>query len=403
MRTIAPLILVVTIAWLSDPASAEPYTLIVPVSATADIYNNDNAPNAIDGDTRTIWQARTDPPYGDGADITFDLGRVMQVVGFQETSGPYPTNPFIAYVSIDAENFTEVVSGTLTQWEFGTHLFEAPKDARYVRLFLARTDATGWGELAEFRVFVPTPIRVGVDIKPDSCPNPINFKSKGVLSVAILGTEDFDVSEVDIASIRLEEAAPLGSAIGDVSSPPLDQQNACNCSSEVEDGFNDLTLRFDAQEVLGGLGEVADAERLVLTLRGELSGRRPIEGEDCITTILSNRSYNRRIIECLCADQWENGIGGSDIRTLGDMGLACSASSSPDTVSAVYKINVPYQGLVYRLLAGEFSAGTGSCEDATLWDRGGNIESITIESAILPGDLTACRDYLVDLGCDFGN
>jgi len=41
-------------------------------------------------------------------------------------------------------------------------------------------------------MFTPT-IEVPVDIKPTSCPNPLNVKSRGVLPVAILGTADFDV------------------------------------------------------------------------------------------------------------------------------------------------------------------------------------------------------------------
>ena len=33
-----------------------------------------------------------------------------------------------------------------------------------------------------------------VDIKPGTCPNPLNLSSRGVLAVGILGTDDFDVS-----------------------------------------------------------------------------------------------------------------------------------------------------------------------------------------------------------------
>lgn len=43
---------------------------------------------------------------------------------------------------------------------------------------------------------------VPIDIKPQSCPNPINVKSRGVLPVAILGTAEFDVTTIDPASIR---------------------------------------------------------------------------------------------------------------------------------------------------------------------------------------------------------
>jgi len=286
----------IAIVGLANLASAETFTLIVPVSATADI-NNADAPNTIDDNPNeftnpTYWQAATDPPYGDGEDITFDLGQVMQVVGFRETSGPFPGNPFLAYVSTDGENFTQVVSGNLTQDEFGVHLFETPGDVRYFRLFLERTDATGYGELADFRALAPAEISVNIDIKPQACPNPLNIKSKGVLPVAILGTENFDVTEVDIASIRLVGVAPIRSSIEDVSTPLLEKQDECDCISEGEDGIDDLTLKFDTQEIVSALGEVADGDELVLTLTGELSDGTPIEGEDCII-ILSKGKGNK--------------------------------------------------------------------------------------------------------------
>ena len=40
-------------------------------------------------------------------------------------------------------------------------------------------------------------INANVDIKPKFCPNPFNIASNGFLTVAILGTEDFDVYEID--------------------------------------------------------------------------------------------------------------------------------------------------------------------------------------------------------------
>ena len=40
-------------------------------------------------------------------------------------------------------------------------------------------------------------LQVPIDIKPGSCPNPINVKSKGVLPVAVVGNSSFDVTQVD--------------------------------------------------------------------------------------------------------------------------------------------------------------------------------------------------------------
>jgi len=125
------------------------------------------------------------------------------------------------------------------------------------------------------------PIQVSVDIKPQSCPNPLNIKSKGVLPVAILGSEDFDVTTIDIASIRLADVAPIRSSCEDVATPVPDT-NDCNCTEEGADGYLDLTLKFKTQEIVQALGEVVNGEVLFLTLTVELSDGTSIEGADCI-------------------------------------------------------------------------------------------------------------------------
>jgi hypothetical protein len=82
--------------------------------------------------------------------IKFDLGEIRQVNGFRETSGNWPANPYDLYVSSDDVLYTEISLGSLTQYVLGEHLFITPMDVRYFKLFLQRTDSTGYGELAEF-------------------------------------------------------------------------------------------------------------------------------------------------------------------------------------------------------------------------------------------------------------
>jgi uncharacterized repeat protein (TIGR01451 family) len=131
----------------------------------------------------------------------------------------------------------------------------------------------------------PPLIPVYMDIKPQSCPNPLNINSQGVLPVAVLGTEDFDVSTIDLESITLAGVAPIRSSVEDVSTPIVDRQDVCDCTTEGGDGFADLTLKFDTQEIVAALGEVTDGDELVLTLTGELLDGTPIEGEDCIVVL----------------------------------------------------------------------------------------------------------------------
>jgi hypothetical protein len=130
--------------------------------------------------------------------------------------------------------------------------------------------------------FVPKPpLLVNIDIKPQSCPNPITVKSKGVLPVVILGTDIFDVNNIDPNSILLEGVAPIRSSLKDVTAPNTDP-NECSCTIGYPDGYVDLTLKFNTQEVVDVLGEVFDGEIWMLYLTGILRDDTEIEGSDCI-------------------------------------------------------------------------------------------------------------------------
>ncbi len=133
-------------------------------------------------------------------------------------------------------------------------------------------------------------IEVSVDIKPGSCPNPLSLTSKGVLTVAILGTEDFDVAAIDPATIRLsreeieEEVSPIRWAYEDVATPF--EGELYDCHDLDGDGYLDLTLKFDTQELVEIL-VLADFEEqtIPLVLTGNLKeeeDRIPIRGSDCV-------------------------------------------------------------------------------------------------------------------------
>jgi len=142
-----------------------------------------------------------------------------------------------------------------------------------------------------YEAFEPALV-VAVDIKPTSCPNPLNLKSKGVLPVAILGSEELDVNTIDTASIRLAGIAPIRSSYEDAAAPVLDA-NDCNCTTVGSDGYTDLTLKFKTQEIVEAIGEVGHGDVLTLELTGVLFGERPIEGADCIVIRGKFKPVNR--------------------------------------------------------------------------------------------------------------
>jgi hypothetical protein len=104
--------------------------------------------------------------------------------------------------------------------------------------------------------FTVEPLEVPIDIKPNSCPNPLNTKSKGVTPVAILGTVDFDVTEIDPSTITLAGVSPISLSwnLEDVATPfePYTGKDNCDlhCNTLGPDGFLDLTLKFDTPELL---------------------------------------------------------------------------------------------------------------------------------------------------------
>ncbi len=150
-------------------------------------------------------------------------------------------------------------------------------------IHLKVTDSQGQSDVADSTlIIVPKPaLEVAVDIKPGSCPNPLNVKSSGVLPIAILGTEDYDVITIDPTSIRLAGIEPLRSGYEDVATPVSDS-NDCNCTTEGPDGFLDLTLKFETQKIVEAIGDVNDGDVLTLELTGVLYDETPIEGADCI-------------------------------------------------------------------------------------------------------------------------
>jgi hypothetical protein len=129
----------------------------------------------------------------------------------------------------------------------------------------------------------PSVMQVKIDVKPLSCPNPLNIGDNGVLPVAILGTDALDVTQIDVATIELEGIAPLWYSLEDVTAPFTEAQNDClDCSSAGSDGRVDLTLKFNNQSIASSLGNIIKGQCRELKLTGSLYDGTPIEGKDMV-------------------------------------------------------------------------------------------------------------------------
>lgn len=138
---------------------------------------------------------------------------------------------------------------------------------------------------------------ISIDIKPGSCPNPINLKEKGVVSIAVLGSDKFNTTDIDPSSVSIgrvgieEVAVPsIRWSLEDVATPFPGEP--CACHDLIGDGILDLVLKFEAQSLVGTLeldGVVGGEIPLRLTGRiEEESGGKRFKGEDCIK-VLENK------------------------------------------------------------------------------------------------------------------
>ncbi len=140
----------------------------------------------------------------------------------------------------------------------------------------------------------PPPIHAALDVQPGRCPNEIVVKPKnpgahndesmagGVLHAALLGRTGFDVTQVDVSTVRLAGAEPVMKAdYRDVGSEPT-RERECVCPGEKPDGKMDLVLKFREREVVAGLGPATDGEEKIVTITGKMRDGRDFSAADCV-------------------------------------------------------------------------------------------------------------------------
>ena len=110
------------------------------------------------------------------------------------------------------------------------------------------------------------------------------MKAKGVLPVAILGSDDCDVTQIDVSSLTLAGVAPIEemTGYGDVAAPLYDPTEECECTTAGPDGIMDLTLKFNRKAIAEALGDVEDGQVVPLTINGVLFNGLELTGTDCI-------------------------------------------------------------------------------------------------------------------------
>jgi hypothetical protein len=138
-----------------------------------------------------------------------------------------------------------------------------------------------------------------LDIKPGSCPNSFNRRSRGVLPVALVGDTDFDVLDVDVTTLALSRLDGVGGSveplngppgpgieIADVASPFDGDVESCECHEVEGDGIDDISMKFRTQELVDVLmlGDRDPGELVPLVLSGQANGI-DFTATDCIRLV----------------------------------------------------------------------------------------------------------------------
>ena len=109
-----------------------------------------------------------------------------------------------------------------------------------------------------------------IDIRPGGYPNPVNLRSEGLVPVALLGSETFDVYSVDLSTVRFH---PMGRC-----------EQAATAVKHVftdvnKDGYGDILFHFVTGEVGFQAGDTAAC------LHGDLTGGQHFCGHDAIVVV----------------------------------------------------------------------------------------------------------------------
>jgi hypothetical protein len=245
---------------------ATPLFAYLIVTGEADVYADNpdiyDGLLAMPGSTVNIYSgeigdgAATGITVSAGADVTvhgtdFALENVSGTAAFDDPENPTQIIPESGWLGILTGTYGE------EQGSGPINLFFQSDDP----ITLVNTGGAG-----------PTPI--DIDIKPGSCPNPINPGSNGLIPVVIFTTDIFDAADVDPGTVTLNGA--------EVAVRGKSEKLMAHLEDVDGDGDDDLVLQVDTQS--DGVGW----EEGPVDLIGKTWDEEDIKGTDDVVIVPAN-------------------------------------------------------------------------------------------------------------------
>jgi hypothetical protein len=173
------------------------------------------------------------------------------------------------------------ICSVIRTFYYGTHTFtvEAFDNSGFVTRIPVKINMT------------PEPVVLSLDLFPDACPNELNPGSRGALWAALVGSADLDVNDIQIATVSLNTFDFAGASlesgqyrIWDSTTIP-DGSFEPDCTPNGPDGFDDLNLKFDLEDVARLLGPNAMGDEARLVVSGLMTDGTPFKAEDRIRIV----------------------------------------------------------------------------------------------------------------------